>query len=221
MQGESNNGDADWEHSMKKVIIIGAGGHAKVCADIVLKSGDELVGFMDEINPTGSFLGYNKIGSIQEWTRYKNCEFLISIGNARERMRIAETLNEAKWYTAIHPSAVISGLDIEIEAGTMIMANAVVNAGTCIGKHCIINSGSIVEHDNIIEDYVHLSVGTKTGGHVHIGKKTWVGMGATIIDNIKIVDEVLIGAGAVVVKNINTCGTYIGIPAKKIETVVE
>ncbi|HIX81308.1 MAG TPA: hypothetical protein H9980_04960 [Candidatus Erysipelatoclostridium merdavium] len=93
------------------------------------------------------------------------------------------------------------------------MANAVVNPGASIGKHCIINTSAVVEHDNIIEDYVHISVGAKIAGTVHIGKRTWIGIGATVKNNISICNDCMIGASGVVVKDILIPGTYIGVPA--------
>ena len=97
------------------------------------------------------------------------------------------------------------------------MANATINSGARIGKHCIINSNSVVEHDNIINDYVHVSVGAKIAGTVKIGTRTWVGVGATISNNISVCDDCMLGAGTVVVKDIIESGTYIGVPAAKIK----
>ena len=96
------------------------------------------------------------------------------------------------------------------------MPNAVINARSKIGKHCIINTASVVEHDNEIGDFTHVSVGAKLGGTTTTGKKCWIGIGATIKNNISICGDVLIGAGAVVVKNVDEKGTYIGIPCKKV-----
>ena len=201
----------------ENVIIIGAGGHAKVVADIVLRSGDHIVGFLDGINPEGSFLGYPKLGSEQEYQNFPDCSFIIAIGNASVRERIASSMSNAAWYTAIHPGAVISNIDTRIGEGTVIMADAIINPGAHIGRHCIINSGSIVEHDNRIGDYAHISVGAKVAGTVHIGDKTWVGAGVTVSNGIHVCGGCMLGAGAVVVKDITETGTYVGVPARKIK----
>ena len=97
----------------------------------------------------------------------------------------------------------------------MIMANAVVNAGAKIGKHCIINTGAIVEHDNQLDDYVHVSVGAKLAGTVSVGKSTWIGIGVSVKNNLSICSNCMIGAGAVVVKDIVNAGTYVGVPVRK------
>lgn len=198
----------------KKVVIIGAGGHGKVVADIVKKSGDEVLGFLDD-NPELSdrFAGFPVLGRIKEYRKFSNAVFTVAIGNAGIRERIVTDLKDAVWHTVIHPTAVISSIDTEIGEGTVIMANAVVNAGTRIGRHCIINTGAIVEHDNRIHDFVHVSVGAKLAGTVTVGKSTWIGIGATISNNLSICSDCMIGAGAVVIKDISEAGVYTGVPA--------
>lgn len=201
--------------NMKKVVILGSGGHAKVIADIVNKSGDKIVGFLDNNVKCGqTFLGYPILGSDLDYVRFKDCYFVIAIGNSKVREKIYKKMKNVNWYTAIHPNASISSIGVEIGIGTVVMSNAVVNTDAVIGKHCIINSSSTVEHDNIIDDFVHISVGVKLAGHVLIGKHTWLGIGATVRNDISICDDCVIGAGAVVVKNIIESGTYIGVPAK-------
>ena len=182
---------------MKSVIIVGASGHGKVVADIIQKAGDKVYGFLDdntELNDT--FLGFP------------------ILGDAGIRNAISQKMQGVNIYTAIHPTAVISDLDVTIGKGTVIMANAVINSGSRIGEFCIINTGAIVEHDNIIEDYVHVSVGAKLAGTVHVGKFTWIGIGAVVSNNLKICENCVIRAGAVVVENIIKSGNYQGVPAK-------
>lgn len=200
----------------KRVIVIGAGGHGKVITDIIKKSGDMVIGFLDD-NPalSDTFIGYPILGNTDTFENYKKCQFVIAIGTAAIREKIADRLYGVKWYTAIHPSAVISDTGVSIGEGTAIMANVVVNAGTTIGKHCIINSGAIVEHDNKIEDFVHVSVGAKLAGTVHIGKRTWIGIGVSVSNNISICEDCMVGAGGVVIRNIEEAGTYVGVPVER------
>lgn len=200
----------------KTVIIIGAGGHGKVIADIVLKSGDTVKGFLDDnLDTTEKFIGYPLLGKVKDYKHFIENQFIVAIGNADIREITVEKMPDAKWYTAIHPNAVIAAIDTDIDAGSAVMANAVVNAGAKIGKHCIINSSAVVEHDNVIEDFVHISVGVKLAGNIHVGKKTWIGIGATVSNNLRICQDCMIGAGAVVVKDINEADIYIGVPAER------
>lgn len=199
------------------VIIIGASGHGKVVADIVEKNGDQVMGFLDD-NPalSDTFVGFPVLGKTEQYKEYPDAAYVVAIGNPVIREKIVKKLNTVTWYTAVHPTAVISNLDTSIGEGTVIMANAVVNAGAKIGKHCIINTGAIVEHDNQLADYVHISVGTKLAGTVSVGRSTWIGIGASVSNNLSICADCMIGAGAVVVKEINEAGTYVGVPAKKV-----
>lgn len=205
------------------VIIIGASGHAKVIADIIEKSADKVVGFLDDnvaINTiVAGYTEFKVIGKIKECEELQKknptYKFIIGIGNNKIRKEISQKY-KLNYYIAIHPSAQI-GLDVKIEEGTVVMANAVINPSAQIGKHCIINTGAIIEHDNIIENYVHISPRVALGGTVKVGENTHIGIGATVKNNIEICKNTIVGAGAVVVKNIEEEGTYVGVPARKIK----
>lgn len=202
----------------EQVIVIGAGGHGKVVADIVLCRGDELLGFLDDNEGLpAEVAGIPVLGGISRCKDYPDASFVIAIGSSAIREKIARRLEGVRWYTAIHPAAVVSKLNTQIGAGSVVMANAVVNPSAHIGKHCIINTAAVVEHDNRIGDFGHLSVGAKLGGTVSIGDHTWIGIGAVVSNNISICDCCMIGAGAVVVHDIKESGTYVGIPARKIK----
>jgi len=189
-----------------KVVILGAGGHGHVIADIIRASGDILVGFLDDD------LSKSTLGKISDCFKYSDAYFIIGIGNNALRKKLSAL--PVKWYTAIHPSAVISP-SAKIREGTCVMPNAVINCDTIIGKQCIINSGAIVEHNNTIGDFTHISVGVKLGGTVTIGNSTLLGIGCTVCNNISICSDCIIGAGSVVVDDITENGKYFGIPAKK------
>ena len=201
----------------KDVIVIGAGGHAKVIADIVRKSGDNLVGFLDDSKEAGSeFFDAFILGKTDSYCEYPDKEFIIAIGNNAVRQKIAEQMQDVTFYTAVHPTAVIAE-GVTVGEGTCVMANAVVNADAKIGKHCIINTASVVEHDNMILDYVHISPAAALAGTVTVGEKTHIGIGAKVKNNTDICADVIVGAGAVVVKNITEAGTYVGVPAGKVK----
>lgn len=197
----------------ESVIIIGAGGHGKVVADIVTCSGDRVLGFLDDNHSEAAFAGFPILGGTEDFRRFSDASFVIAVGSAAVRERLAEKIGGARLYTAIHPRAVISALDTQIGEGTVIMANAVVNPGAKIGRHCIVNTAAVVEHDNLIDDFVHISVGAHLAGTVTVGKATWVGVGATVSNNLSVCGGCMIGAGAVVVRDITESGTYVGVPA--------
>ena len=198
-----------------KVILVGAGGHAKVIADIVLKSGDQLLGFLDDDPMKTSVLDYPVLGNVENGKEFsKEAKFLLAVGNNHLRESLAAKL-KVDWYTAIHPSAQI-GMDVVIGEGSTVMANAVINTGSRIGKHCIVNTAAVVEHDNQIADYVHVSVGARLGGTVKVGKASWIGIGAVVKNNLSICGGCLIGAGGVVVKDLFEPGVYVGIPVRRV-----
>ncbi len=197
----------------KKLVIIGAGGHGKVIADIAVKNGYSDIAFLDD-RATGACLGFPIIGTSEmlrgQWE--PNTEFVIAVGNNAVRKRIAQA-HDLAWATLIHPSAQI-GLEVQIGAGTVVMAGAAVNPCANIGNHCIINTGAVVEHDNVLENYVHLSPDAALGGTVHIGECTHVGIGASVKNNVSICSDAVIGAGAAVITNIDIPGTYAGVPSR-------
>ena len=202
----------------EKVIIIGAGGLGKVIADIVMKSGDTVLGFLDDsVSLPQDILGIPILGKVEEYTKYPNAAFIKGIGSSAVREKISHILEGVRFYTAIHPTAVISELGTQIGEGSVVMANAVVNPSAHIGKHCIINTTAVAEHDNCIGNFSHISVGAKLGGNVKLGAHTWVGIGSTVSNNITICDRCMIGAGAVVINDIKESGTYVGVPARKIK----
>lgn len=201
----------------KSVVIIGASGHGKVIADIIIKSGDKVVGFLDDSVEKGTkIVGFDVLGGSKDYLDYTECEFIVAIGNQAVRRNFAESL-PVKWYTAIHPTAVISSLDVTIGEGTAIMANAVINSSTKIGKHCIINTSSVIEHDNILGDYVHISPNVTLSGVVSVGENTHIGAGVATKQVVNIASDCIIGAGAAIVEDITESGTYAGVPARRIK----
>lgn len=206
----------------QKIVVLGASGHAKVISDIIIKTGNELVGYLDDGLESGKIIlthgknEYKVLGKIKKAIQLlqnnQELKFIIAIGNNIIREKLS---NEYKlpYTTLIHPSANI-GIGVEIDSGTVVMPNATINTGAKIGRHCIINTGAIVEHDNKLEDYVHISPNATLAGTVKVGKCTHIGVGATVKNNITITDNCIIGAGAVVVKNIDKEGVYVGVPAR-------
>ena len=198
----------------KKLILIGANGHGRVVADIAKKNGYSEIAFLDDNETITHCAEYAVLGKTETAKEYADCDFAVSIGNAIVRQKFQEQLKREHLSVIclIHPEAVIAD-NTEIGSGTVIMAGVVINPGVKIGCGCIINTCSSVDHDCIIEDYVHVSVGTHIAGSVSIGKRTLIGAGATVINNVEIVEDCIIGAGAVVVKDIRRKGTYKGVPA--------
>lgn len=202
---------------MSKLVIFGAGGHAKVVADIALKNGCEIEGFLDDNTSISSVMGYPVLGKIDDCVKFKDtCVFAIGIGNNAVRKKIFEKYSDFQYPILIHPTASI-GIETKIGKGTVVMPMAVVNACTEIGDFGVINSGAVIEHDCKIGNYTLVAPHATICGTVKIGDFVWMGAGSTVNQTINICDEVTVGSGAVVIKDITECGTYVGVPATKIK----
>lgn len=195
----------------EKVIIIGAGGHGRVIADILRSSGREVSGFLDDHATSGP--DTNVLGKVEDAPRFKDsAEFIIGIGDNKTRMEIAERFKGVlRFATAVHKSAVIAPGAV-LGEGSAVMAGAVVNVGAVIGSHCVINTSASVDHDCALSDFVHVSPGARLAGNVTLGKGTWIGIGGVVINDVTICPWCVIGAGGVVIKNLDKPGTYVGVP---------
>ncbi|EGQ1625423.1 acetyltransferase [Staphylococcus pseudintermedius] len=202
---------------MKKLILIGKGGHAKVVRDIAdMSDVYQVVGYLDDAIDQyhvkdGVF--YDNLAQIENYR--SDYYFCIAIGNndVREQIFNMSQVDIDRFATLIHPTAVVSP-SASIGEGSVVMAQAVINAATNIGNHAIINTGAIVEHDNQIADFVHVSPHATLTGGVTIDEFVHIGAGATILPKIHIGHHVIVGAGATVVKNVGEHMTVIGTPAR-------
>lgn len=201
-----------------KLIIIGASGHGKVVADIAIKMNNwKTIAFLDD-KPIKESMWLEVIGKVADAFVYRNeADFFVAIGNnvTREKMQTNLVDEGFSIVSLFHPSAVI-GTDVQVGCGTVVMAGAVINSSSRIGNGCIINTSSSLDHDSIIEDYVHISPGVRVAGNVSICKSTWLGIGSIVNNNVNICSGCKVGAGAVVVKDITESGTYVGVPARRV-----
>lgn len=200
---------------MNRLTIIGASGHGKVVADIARLKGYSEIVFLDDAPGLSEVSGYPVLGRVSAYPDRMQDDFIVAIGDAATRRRIQEELAGAgaKLVTLMHPSAVVAK-DVEMGAGSVVMAGAVVNPSVKIGRGCIVNTCASIDHDCNIDDFVHISVGAHLAGAVSVGGGTWIGIGAVVNNNISICSDCMIGAGAVVVDDTDMPGVYVGVPAK-------
>jgi sugar O-acyltransferase (sialic acid O-acetyltransferase NeuD family) len=214
---------------LKKLLFIGASGHAKVVLDVFERQRNhEILGFLDSrLEKGSSFMGYQVLGNEsvlleKQWQNIET-EFFVAIGDNWTRHLVVEKIRtmipEAVFATGIDPNAMV-GSSVIIGSGTVIMPGVVVNACSKIGDFSILNTRSSLDHDAIMNDFSSLAPGVVTGGNVHIGKFSAIGLGAHIIHGIRIGEQVVVGAGSLVNKNLDSGKVYYGIPAKEIRTRV-
>jgi UDP-N-acetylbacillosamine N-acetyltransferase len=205
----------------KSVIIYGAGGHAKVVAEILRLNGLKIFGFIDNSNPHRrgeAFYGSKVLGGEEELDEIlargiNLC--IVAFGNNRLRVQTAVRLSQNKFQiiSAIHPTAICAA-DSSIGEGTVIAAGAVIGPSTRIGKNVIVNTQASLDHDCTIFDGAHIGPGAVVTGGVEVGECAWIGAGAVISDHKKIGSDSIVGAGAVVVKDIPDAVLAIGVPAR-------
>lgn len=197
------------------LIIIGAGGHGRVCAEIAELSGYKDIMFLDDRNAYGVKIA----GSSADIDKFiDSADFFVGIGDNHTRQLISEKIIQKGGYiaTLIHPHSTVSHT-ATIGVGSVIMAGVVVNAGANIGNGVIINTCASVDHDCVIGDYSHISVGAHLAGTVSVGCFSFIGAGATVINNISVCENCMVGAGAVMIDNANLEGVYVGVPARRIK----
>lgn len=203
---------------MKKLLIVGAGGHGKVVADAAISSGWDNVAFLDDRGAAlGSPLGLPVIGCTEDLRRHAG-EFdgvVVAIGESRRRLELVARCREYGYDVAsiVHPRAYVSPF-ANLESGCVVFANAAVNAGARLGEACIVNTGATVDHDCTLGRGVHVCPGAHLAGAVGVGDCTWIGIGAVALQMIMIGRNVTVGAGAVVVSDVPDDMTVVGVPAK-------
>lgn len=212
---------------MKKIVVIGTGGHAKVVIDIINAMSDcEIIGVTSKELQVGSrFCNYQILGDDSVLpSMYKENKFdelAMGVGGFRDnnlRTKIFSNLKSDgfKFANVIHPSAYLSGT-VEMGEGCVIFPGVLLNTEVKIGNNTIIATGASVDHETVIGNNSLVSAGATIGANVKIMDNALIALGANVISGISIGHNALVGAGAVVIKNIEDNSTYVGNPARKIK----
>ncbi len=212
---------------MENILILGAGGHAKVIVDIVEEAGKyNLVGVIDQnFAEKELLLGYPLLGKEEDLPKLMQEHavrgIVIAIGDnfirSKAAKRIKENYPELSFPTAIHPQTLIAR-DVKIGEGTIIMAGVSVNPGSTIGSFCILNTNAILDHDSSMGDFSSLAPGVTVGGDCKIGNHSAIGIGATLLHGIQIGEHSVIGAASLVNKKISPYTVAYGLPAEEIRS---
>jgi sugar O-acyltransferase (sialic acid O-acetyltransferase NeuD family) len=200
--------------------ILGASGHGKVVADTAIAAGWQSVTFFDDAFPRKETVGPWMIrGSSMELVEQLSTfhGVIVAIGDNGTRLRLQMQLVDAgaTMVTIVHPGAWVS-THSKLGFGTVVMAGAVINIGAKLGRANIVNTSATVDHDCQLDDGVHISPGAHLGGGVRVGACSWIGIGSSVRHLIEIGADVVVGAGAVVTKDIAPKEVVVGNPARAI-----
>lgn len=201
------------------ILILGAGGHAKVLIDILRMRSAEIIGAVDPLS-TSDVSGVRVIGNDDIINEYSpgHVQLVNGIGGvascSKRRMIFERFLRLGyKFKKVIHPSAIVAS-GVELGEGVQIMAGAIVQAGTSLGSNSIVNTRGTIEHDCNIGAHAHLAPGSVLCGSVTVGTESFVGASATVIQGVNIGPRTTVGAGSLVLSDIPGDTTAYGVPAK-------
>ena len=210
----------------REAILWGGTGQAKVVRPILEEAGCRVVAVFDDTPGLASpfpdvpiYRGSQEFSSWLTSGPRRGIGFVVSIGNphGRTRLRLHDFLVDAglEPCTVVHSSAVIAS-NATIGEGCQIMAGAVVMPEAVIGRQCIVNTRASVDHEDVLEDGVEVAPGATLCGLVHAEVNAWICAGATVLPRIRIGADAVVGAGAVVTRNVQARTTVVGAPAREL-----
>lgn len=212
---------------MKDLIIVGSGGLGRETvwtAERINSVSPEwnILGFIDDnIQVQGQLIdGYRVIGTTSAVAKYKDAYFVCAVGSARIRKRIIDKIKsiaDVKFATLIDPTCACSRERLDVGEGCIICGNTYVTLDIKIGNHVYIGGNATVGHDSRIDDFVTVYPGANISGSTYLGSCCEMGTGSRIIQGLSVGMNTIVGAGAVVVRNLPPDCTAVGVPAKPIK----
>jgi sugar O-acyltransferase (sialic acid O-acetyltransferase NeuD family) len=204
----------------EKIVIFGAGGHAKVVVDAIEREGFYRIKLLVDSNPAmvGTSINRYRVLSEQEGLSARadgTFWAFVAIGDNQTRKRIAQIVKQRGFSlaTVVHPGAV-KATEVELGEGSLLMPGSVINACAEVGSNVIVNTGAIIEHDCRVGNNTHIAPRATLCGGVHIADDTLIGAGAVVLPGLKIGARVVVAAGAVVITDVPDDAIVKGIPAR-------
>jgi sugar O-acyltransferase (sialic acid O-acetyltransferase NeuD family) len=209
---------------MKKLVIIGVGGFGREVAWLVERINNvnetwDLLGFVDDnIEIKGNLVGNYSVLGDTNWLSNQNDDIfaVCAIGSAKVRKKVIQKLDNVRFATLIDPSVIMSNRK-HIGEGCIICAGTILTVDFILGDHVIVNLDCTIGHDAVLKDFVTLYPSVNVSGNTVIGECVEMGTGSLIIQGLTIESETIVGAGAVVVKDLPSKCTAVGSPAKPIK----
>jgi UDP-perosamine 4-acetyltransferase len=201
------------------LVVVGAGGHAKVVIDTLREMEAEVLGLVDRdagkvdslimgvaVFDEEGFLADHQPGAL------RLCSGIAFVAPRRSAFKRLKGRGY-EFAEVIHPSAVLAG-GVIMGEGSQVMAGAVVQPDARIGDNALVNTRASIDHDCVIGNHVHVAPGAVLAGSVHVGEGVHIGAGATVLENLRLGDNCVIGAGAVVIEDVAENSTVVGVPAR-------
>ncbi|MGY6563456.1 MAG: acetyltransferase [Halomonadaceae bacterium] len=205
------------------VVLLGAGGHAKVTLDLLHALGRSVLGVCDPklvADGVVSWRGLSVLGGDEAVRRYsvEDVELVNGIGSVpgsslRKKLHMHFTKHNYRFATLVHPSAIL-GVGVSLGNGVQIMAGAIVQADTQVQDNTILNTGVRVDHDCLISQHTHIAPGAILSGGVVLEEGVHIGPGATLTQGIRVGASAVIGAGTPVVRNVPARHQLTGLPPR-------
>ena len=219
------------ENNMKKVVILGAGGLGREVLDVFMahnavKEEYEVLGFIDEkTEMKGKELnGYPVLGSFDYFSAIDtNSVYAIcGVGRPAVRRKMARKAEKLglKFCSIIHPSAILTPF-VSLGTGVVITAGCIITNQVKIGNHVYVNLNVTIGHDSVLNDFCNIAPGCCISGDVHVGTGCHIGTGTSTIQGVNIGEWSIVGAGTVIIRDVPSNATVVGVPAKVIKTRAE
>ncbi len=203
--------------SVKGVLVLGGGGHAKVVVGTLSASGSHISAVYDDHQAKhgSELLGFRVVGPLAAALEKRGHPAIMAIGSNSIRKRLALNFSSLPWTKAIHPDAMIDPT-ARIGDGTVVFAGAVIQAEALVGRHVIVNTAATIDHDCEVGDFAHVAPGVHLAGGVRVGEGAFLGIGAVATPGVKIGAWATVGAGAIVLNDVPPGVTVAGAPAREI-----